>query len=495
MANRDADELIAKLVNAPCGKKLKEVFGAAIFDNANTVFDRIRMSNARPMKLKNKPLFTRNKLLGSLLFAFISPAQAQSVEALAAQLNALREDLFQVRAELETLKKSKAVDQAPSLDPSLAPVLATAPAAAPTLASVPVQGASAALSPISLFGYGELNFVRPRGNASAAIATARRGVLGFGYRFNERTRMVAELEVENAVVSAGDQGEVAFEQLYIEHDINDRLSAKIGLFLMPVGYLNEVHEPTKYFGVTRNLIETAIIPSTWRELGVGFRGTLDNGLRWDAGLVTSFDLGKWDANSSDGKASPLGSIHQEGQLAKAASLAAYAALNYNGIPGLNLGGSLYHGGAGHRQAGFAAASSGITLTEVHARWQPGRWDLSALLANGRFSDVAALNSTFAGLATPVPNAFGGWYMQAAYKLWKQGDYSLVPFTRYERLNTAKGYSGLPPGFSPAIDPDTRVLTFGTSFYLNPQVVLKADFQRYLTNSSLDRFSLGVGFQY
>ena len=476
-------------------------------------FDRIRMSNARPMKTKNKPVFTRSKLLGSLLLAFISPAQAQSAEELAAQLKALREDLLQVRAELEILKKSKAADQAPALTqtmpresapsainapsfiPPSAPALATAPAAAPTLTSAPVQGASAGTSPISLFGYGELNFVRPRGNASGAIATARRGVLGIGYRFNERTRLVAELEVENAVVSAGDQGEVAFEQLYIEHDINDRLSAKIGLFLMPVGYLNEVHEPTKYFGVTRNLIETAIIPSTWRELGLGLRGTLENGLRWDAGLVTSFNLGKWDANSSDGKASPLGSIHQEGQLAKAASLAAYAALNYNGIPGLNLGGSLYHGGAGHRQAGFAAASSGITLTEVHARWQPGRWDLSALLANGRFNDIAALNSTFAGLATPVPNSFGGWYMQAAYKLWKQGDYSLVPFTRYERLNTAKGYSGLPTGLSPAIDPDTRVLTFGTSFYLNPQVVLKADFQRYLNNSSLDRFSLGVGFHY
>ncbi len=472
------------------------------------------------MKLNTQRVFTRTAIVSALALAFSSQAQAQSAEDLATQLKALREDLLQVRAELEILKKSKNADQGQLQSiqgvqggsgtqgarepvpvtggPSSSAASASSPAPSATSGATSLATAPSVVapsSPFSLFGYGELNFVRPRGNASGAVATARRGVLGFGYRFNERTRMVAELEVENAVVSAGDQGEVAFEQLYIEHDINDRLSAKIGLFLMPVGYLNETHEPTKYFGVTRNLIETAIIPSTWRELGVGLRGTLESGLRWDAGIVTSFDLGKWDANSSDGKASPLGSIHQEGQLAKAASLAAYGAINYNGIPGVNLGASLFHGGAGHRQPGFAAASSGITLTEMHARWQPGRWDLTALIANGRFSDVAALNSTFAGLPTPVPNTFGGWYAQAAYKLWKQGDYSLVPFTRYERLNTAKSYSGLALGLAPAIDLDTRVFTVGANFYLNPQVVLKADFQRYLANSSLDRFNLGVGFHY
>ena len=128
---------------------------------------------------------------------------------------------------------------------------------------------------VSLFGYGELSYTRPRNNPADAVATARRGVLGFGYRFNDRTRFAAELEIENAVVSAGDQGEVAFEQLYVEHDITDRLTAKAGLFLLPIGYMNETHEPTRYYGVTRNLVETAIIPTTWREMGVGLHGTTE----------------------------------------------------------------------------------------------------------------------------------------------------------------------------------------------------------------------------
>lgn len=320
-------------------------------------------------------------------------------------------------------------------------------------------------------------------------------MLGFGYRFNDRTRFAAELEVENAVVSAGDQGEVAFEQLYVEHDIHEHLSAKMGLFLLPMGYMNETHEPTRYMGVQRNLVETAIIPTTWREMGLGLRGTHDNGVRWDAGVVTSFDLTKWPADSAQTKESPLGAIHQEGQLAKAASLAYYGALNYDGIPGFNIGGSVFQGGIAQKQNTVASPNASVTLTEVHTKWQVGSWDLVALAAQGRFHDVGAFNASANGINNPVPDQFRGWYAQAAYRLWRQGDYSLVPFARYERLNTALNFSGLPVGLAPAVEPDTRLWTMGANFYLHPQVVLKVDTQKYLNNSALDRLNLGLGFHY
>ncbi len=137
----------------------------------------------------------------------------------------------------------------------------------------------------------------------------------------------------------------------------------------------------------------------------------------------------------------------------------------------------------------------MTLGELHTRWQPGKWDLSALLARGGFSDIAALNATFAGQTTPVPSRFGGWYTQAAYRLWKSGDYALNPFVRYERFNTALGHPGLPPGLAPALEPDMRVVTLGASFYLHPQVVLKADYQTFLGNHQFDRFNVGLGFHF
>jgi hypothetical protein len=439
----------------------------------------------------------------AIALAFHATAGAQTTEDLAVQLRQLREELQQVRSELDTLKQRSAAQP-------LAGAATTAPAgsgwdAAPTRAATAEAGASSTAtgqaapgdpgSRMSLFGYGEITYSRPHNDASGASANVRRGVLGWAYRFDDRTRLAAELEIENAVVSSSDHGEAALEQFYIEHDLRSDLTARAGLFLMPVGYINEVHEPTRFYGVNRNLVETAIIPSTWRELGVGLRGTTDFGLRWDAGAVTSFDLTKWDATSQDGRESPLGSIHQEGQLAKARNIGLYGAVNYNGIPGFNVGASVFAGGVGQKQAGFAAPDAKVALSEVHARWQPGKWDLSALAAFGRFSNVEELNATFAGQPTPVPERFSGWYAQAAYRLWQSGDYALAPFVRYERLNTAKSIAGLAPGLGPEIEPDTRVWTVGASFYLNPQVVFKADYQKFRNNSALDRFNLGLGFHF
>lgn len=429
--------------------------------------------------------------VAALCMAQASYGQAPS--DVAAEMKQLREELRQMRTELQALKAQQAIKAEST-------AVASVPAPHAQVLTVPPSAAlqDAMPSVVSLFGYGELTMTRPRHNAAESVATARRGVLGFGYRFNDRTRFAAELEIENAVVSAGDQGEVAFEQLYVEHDIDEHLAAKMGLFLLPIGYMNETHEPTRFMGVQRNLVETAIIPTTWREMGLGLRGTNDNGLRWDAGVVTGFDLTKWPANSAadsaQTKESPFGAIHQEGQLAKAASFAYYGVLNYDGIPGFNIGGSLYQGGIAQKQT-VASPNASVTLTEVHTKWQVGRWDFTALAAQGRFHDVSAFNASASGLNNPVPDLFRGWYAQAAYRLWRQGDYSLVPFSRYERVNTALSFSGLPLGLMPAIDPDTRVWTLGASFYLHPQVVLKLDTQRYLNNSALDRLNLGLGFHY
>ena len=430
--------------------------------------------------------FKHAMLAAALAACFNSSAGAQTNSEVLTELKRLREELQQVRSELDTLKRTNAPSQSASA------IAVLPPNAPPANEATSYNNPGAALS---FFGYGEMGYSRLKNDSASAQASLSRGVLGWAYRFNDKTRFAAELEIENAVVSAGDKGEVAMEQFYLEHDLTDSITAKAGLFLMPVGYINEVHEPAHYYGVKRNLVETAIIPSTWRELGVGLRGTTEAGLRWDAGLVTSFDLTKWDAAGTDGQTSPLASIHQEGQLAKAKELAAYVALNYNGIPGLNIGASVFSGGVGHQQPSFAAPDASMQLAELHARWQPGKWDLSVLGAAGQFSNVDSLNATFAGQTAPVPNNFSGAYVQAAYHLWQQGDYSLAPFVRYEQLNTARGYSGLAAGLAPTVMPDTRLWTVGANFHLHPQVVLKLDVQRYLNDSALDRFGLGVGFHF
>ncbi|HCE09098.1 MAG TPA: hypothetical protein DEQ40_10940, partial [Oxalobacteraceae bacterium] len=343
--------------------------------------------------------------------------------------------------------------------------------------------------------YGEINFNRPVHDASQSQADVARAVIAIEHRFDDKTKMVSEFEWEHAVASKDDNGEAEVEQLYVEREFNHGLRAKAGLFLIPAGLLNTNHEPTAYYGVERNFVETAIIPSTWREVGLGLSSTLDNGLSWDIGLTTGFDLTKWDATSEEGRESPLGSIHQEGQLAKSRNLSVHGALNWRGVPGLLLGGSVFTGKVGHATAGFAAPDSRLSLWDLHARYNPGRWDLSAVYARGTISDTDALNLTFVGEPTPVPSSFDGWYGQAAYQAWKSGDYTLTPFIRYEQFNTAKSYSTVPAGLGAETGPDQKVATLGANLRVGEGVVLKADYQKFKEDSARDRVNLGVGYAF
>jgi hypothetical protein len=344
-----------------------------------------------------------------------------------------------------------------------------------------------------LSSYGELNYNRPTRRSEDTQADLRRFVLGFQHRFDAKTRLVAEIEVEHAVASADDAGEVAIEQAYAERQLSPRLAMRAGLFLMPVGLLNENHEPTAFYGVERNFVETAIIPTTWREGGVQLVGDLGEGLTLQGGVSTGFDLSKWDATSDEGRESPLGSIHQEMALAKSRDLALFGALNWRGVPGLQLGGSLFTGGASQGQAG--TPHSRVTLWDVHARWTPGRWDFSALYARGTLSNTAALNRPLVGNPTLIPAAFDGAYVQAAIQAWSDGDLALSPFVRWERFNTASRFADLGAGLTPEPAKAEQVATAGLNFAFGNGLVAKADFQRFKNDSSRNRFDLGLGWSF
>ncbi len=415
------------------------------------------------------------------------------------ELQALRAELGELKAEVADLR-ARGVDRGDATTRTAPATPATPLAPAQLATSVPAATpAAAGDSATRLWGYGELNYTRPTSNASAAQADLRRAVLGFSHAFDDSTHVYGELEWEHAVVSADDSGETEVEQLYVEHQLAAPVAVRAGLTLIPLGILNERHEPTAYYGVERNFVETAIIPSTWREGGVSLLGTTDGGLSWNVGVTTGFDLGQWDATSMDGRESPLGSIHQELQLAKARDLSLYAALNWQGIPGLAVGGGVFSGDVGQGDATFLADDARLTLAEAHLRWQPGPFDLSALYARGTISDTQAYNLSVVGSPTPIPKSFWGGYLQGAWRAWQRGESSLTPFLRYEAFNTAAAYEPVPQGLGiPAADTE-RVWTVGLNYYLTPEVVFKADYQRFNIADALlgygDRFNLGVGYQF
>jgi hypothetical protein len=408
------------------------------------------------------------------------------IDQLAAELEKVKAELAATKQKTENVEK-----QQESLANAPAPVATPAPAINPE----PAQQAAAEASQTVVTGYGEVNYNRPTKDPSQAQADVRRAVIAIEHRFDESNKLVTEFEWEHAVVSADDQGESEVEQLYVEHEFGNGLRGKAGLFLIPAGLLNTNHEPTAFYGVERNFVETAIIPSTWREAGIGLSGSDDNGWSWDTGITTGFDLTKWDASSDEGRESPLGSIHQEGQLAKAHDLSVHGALNWRGVPGLLLGGSIFTGKAGHNTADFVANNARVTLWDLHGRYTPGLWDLSAVYARGTISNTETLNLTFAGNPTPVPSSFYGWYGQAAYQLLKSNGYTLSPFVRYEQFNTANSYSAMPAGLAFAAVPTEKVVTTGANLRVGEGIVLKADYQKFREDSSHDRFNLGVGYSF
>jgi hypothetical protein len=400
---------------------------------------------------------------------------AQSNETqLLNRLEQLAGELEKVKAELKQMKQKQ--DAVPVT------VAQTTPVSSPASAT-------------QLTAYGEINYSRPRRDSSATQADVARFVTGFQHRFNEKTKVVAELEVEHAVTSSSDNGEVAVEQVFVEHRFNDSYGARAGLFLIPLGLINQNHEPHTFYSVNRPTVETAIIPSTLREAGVQVFGEHDNGISWSTGITTGFDLSKWDPLEAEGVESPLRTLHQEGQLARSKDLSFFGALDWRGIPGLRVGAGFTTGKAGHDTKGFLAPNARITLADVHAQWTPGAWDFAAVYARGTISGAGALNASFSGAPYLVPKSFDGYYAQAAYKIPLSSDYRLSPFTRIERINTGRSFDGVVAGQNVTAYDTETIWTTGVSFNIAPSVVLKADYQKYKIVKDSDRINLGLGFSF
>jgi len=346
---------------------------------------------------------------------------------------------------------------------------------------------------VTLTGYGEINYLRPLSHPAQASADLRRFVFGLHYRFDEQTRLVSEVEIEHAMVSAEDGGELKLEQAYVEHRFSPSWVGRAGLVLIPIGLLNESHEPTAYHGVERNLVESRIIPTTWREGAVQAVGAFENGLTVQVGVGTGLDLGAWDATSTSGRDRPLRDLRQGLMKARARDLSAFGAVDWRGLPGLHLGGAAFVGRASQGQDGLPAAT--VSLWDVHARWTPWRLDLLALYARGAITNTAAVNGPLVGGASLVPASFDGLLLQGALTAWSSGTQALTPFVRYELVNSGRSYADLGAGLTPEARPTEGVLTAGLDWRIADGVVVKADVQLHEEDSNRSRLALGLGWSF
>ncbi|PCI18822.1 MAG: porin, partial [Piscirickettsiaceae bacterium] len=269
-------------------------------------------------------IFTKPASLAILLSAFIAPqVSALTLEDIAKRLDALETQNQQLLKENASLRQSIAISNQKS-DAAVAASEAIADSASG------IKKLANWADKTALGGYGELHYNNLSGKGGASDKDEvdfHRFVLFFGHEFNDNIRFFSELELEHSISGDGKNGEVELEQAFIDFDLNENHTARAGLFLLPVGIINETHEPPTFYGTERNPIEKNIVPATWWAAGAGAHGQLGAGFSYDAYVHSGL------AVPSSFK---IRSGRQKVSKAKANDLAATGRLKYTGIPGLEL---------------------------------------------------------------------------------------------------------------------------------------------------------------
>ncbi|UCH84065.1 MAG: hypothetical protein JSW50_16825 [Candidatus Latescibacterota bacterium] len=364
---------------------------------------------------------------------------------------------------------------------------------------------------ISFGGYGEFYFASPYGDTEVTgqvnITDFYRFIAYFGYKFNSWIVMNTEIEYEHATTSSnfqGKSGSVSVEFAYLDFLINQGINVRAGNLLIPMGFLNLIHEPTTYWGNFRPFVETTIIPSTWREMGIGLHGNMHD-IRYSVYLLNGFNGSKFDNKG-------VRSGRQKANRAVWEDVGGVLALDYsysgitNGV--VQVGGSVFAGGADQNMIedeNGDKLSVNNEIYELHAEFRKGRFKTRVLAAASHISNAGALSEIlFADdgngeLSKQVPERQFGWYAEAGYDvaplIWRQANFTLTPWLRYEQYNLQDQVSAdtaLPA--DPSLE--GTFLTVGLESKPHPNVVIKFDLV-FPTNESSDPVSdeirLGAGF--
>jgi hypothetical protein len=269
------------------------------------------------------------------------------------------------------------------------------------------------------------------------------------------------------------------------------LNARAGLVLVPMGLVNELHEPTISISTHRPDVEQVILPTTWRELGAGVYG--DNGVvAYRAYVTSSLDAAGFTADEG------IREGRQEGSEALAEDWAVTGRLDYVGTTGLLVGVSAFSGGTGQGNVAPSGAKIGgrTSVFDAHADWQwRGLW-LRGLYAYTSISQADRINE-FNGFVgdESVGSRQDGWYVQGAYDVLshaKNSKMSLLPYVRYEQYDTQRE---VPSGYARNPANDIDALTVGIAFKPIDRLVFKADWQQRKTaaKTGVDAWSLALGY--
>jgi len=351
---------------------------------------------------------------------------------------------------------------------------------------------------LSIGGYGEVHYnqqvsgqTRYNGNMDV-----HRMVMFFGYQFNDKTSFVTELEFEHV-------SEVAVEQAFLNYNVRPNTSLRAGLMLIPMGIVNEYHEPTTFNGVERPSVDKNIVPTTWREIGFGINGRLANApLKYQMYIMNGFN--GFDGSSKLRAKDGLRKGRQKGAESTFTSPSLSAKVDYYGIKGLNIGLSGYFGKT--QSSAFDGLDKDDSIAENYAdSTRIGismvgldlRYKLDALQLKGQYihsflNNVDEYNNVAEG--ADLGKQMMGYYIEAGYDLLHGKEQALVPFVRYENYNTQHKMAA---GETANKAYDRQDLFVGLSYHLAKGAVVKADYQNSKDGNDVKshfvNFGVGVWF--
>lgn len=411
------------------------------------------------------------------------------VQAQAARIDELERRLEVMAEELQELRMQREATAEP---PAAASVTPGARGLAPSASKVYRAGERR----LSIGGYGEMlaQGVAARrdddvgANESASVDFLR-AVLYFGYKFTDRILFNSEIEFEHATAGDGQDGEVSVEFAYIDFLLDPRINVRAGLLLVPVGLINELHEPTVFLGARRPDVERVILPTTWRENGAGIHGDLGP-FSYRAYVMAGLDSSGFTASNG------IRGGRQSGSESRAEDLALAARLDLTGVPGLLAGVSVYGGGSGQgATAGGEAIEGRVRLFDAHADWRWRGWSARGLWARVSIDD-AALIAEQTGQA--IGSRLSGWYLETGYDVLapRARRSSLVPFVRFESFDTQRE---VPAALRDEDDPANArsSWTLGVLFKPIPEVAIKLDYHDLDNDAGTgaDRFHAALGYSF
>ncbi|WP_205757925.1 hypothetical protein [Lutibacter sp. HS1-25] len=335
---------------------------------------------------------------------------------------------------------------------------------------------------ITLGGYGQIDYNEPDGSTPGKL-DVHRLVLLFAYKFSDKVSFLTEIELEHVE-------EIYVEQAFVSYKVAPSVNVLAGLMLVPMGIINEFHEPTTYHGVERPNVDSYIVPTTWRELGIGVSGNINSAsLKYQAYIFNgfvSYKDGSGVLRGIDG----LRKGRQKGAESLITSANFSAKFDYYGVRGLRLGLAGYFGKTQTDDTSIEESTVGVSMLGLDARYVYKNLELRGQYI---YTDLSNTNAYNVFNNKDLGSQMNGAYGEVAYNFPLNAEQQLTPFLRYEKYNTHASTAG-DLAKNKAYDRDD--VTFGLDYKVANGVVFKVDYQLF-SNAVVDsdtkkQFNAGVG---